>query len=265
MGIDKYLRVEFDEKSRILNVWIDRQDNEKNQIDSGMVEALWQVLRPEYVKPRARGLLLISGKQKVFSTGADVEGELKDLSATEATLFSSAGRDVFGLLTKLSCPTVALLAGFTLGGGLELALCCDFRIAAKNVRLGLPEINLGVIPGWGGTQRLPRLIGRSRALKMILTGEPVNSTTALDYGLVDEVVEGYAGLLPAGQELLSKLNGKSRGALAMAKRAVYEGGKMNLDDGLALESEIFGLSWSTEDRIEGIDAYMAKRKPRWQD
>lgn len=265
MGTDNYLRQEFNEDSGILTIWIDRRNNDKNQIDSGMVESLWGVLRPEYVRPRARGLLLISGKQKVFSTGADIEGELKDLSATEAALFSSAGRDVFALLTKLGCPTVALLAGFTLGGGLELALCCDFRVAAKNVRLGLPEINLGVIPGWGGTQRLPRLIGRSRALKMILTGEPVNSATALDYGLVDEVVDGYDALLPAGQRLLAKLNGKSRGALAMAKRAVYEGGNMTMEDGLALESEIFGLSWGTEDRVEGIEAYMAKRKPRWKD
>lgn len=265
MSTDKYLRVNFAEDSRILTVWLDRQNNEKNQIDSGMVKALMQVLYPEHIEPRARGLLLISGKPKVFSTGADIEGELKDLSATEATLFSSAGRDVFGLLTRLSCPTVALLAGFTLGGGLELALCCDFRIAAKNTRLGFPEINLGVIPGWGGTQRLPRLIGRSRAMKMILTGDPINSSTALDYGLVDEVVDSFEALLPAGEGFINKLKGKSRGAIAMAKRAVNEGIVMDLPDGLALESEIFGLAWSTEDRVEGIEAYMGKRKPRWLD
>jgi enoyl-CoA hydratase/carnithine racemase len=265
LSTNKYLHVDFAEDSGILTVRIDRQDNEKNQIDSGMVKALMAVLYPEHIEPRARGLLLLSAKPKVFSTGADVEGELKDLSATEATLFSSAGREVFGLLSKLSCPTVALLAGFALGGGLELALCCDFRIAARNTRLGFPEINLGVIPGWGGTQRLPRLIGRSRALKMILTGDPLNAATALDYGLVDEVVDGYDALLPAGQKFINKLKGKSRGALAMAKRAINEGGEMSLPDGLALESEIFGLAWSTEDRIEGIEAYMNKRKPRWQD
>ena len=265
MSVDNYLKTEFNEELGILTVTIDRLDNDKNQIDSGMVEALMAVLYPEQVKPRARGLFLISGKEKVFSTGADIEGELKDLSPTEAALFSTAGGEVFSMLNKLSCPTVALLAGFTLGGGLELALCCDFRIAAKNIRVGLPEINLGVIPGWGGTQRLPRLIGRSRAMKMILTGDPVNAATAIDYGLVDEVVDSYADLVPAGEKLLKKLNGKSRGAIALAKRAVYEGGNMTLHDGLALESGIFALAWGTEDRVEGLAAYMEKRKPRWQD
>ena len=265
MSVDNYLRTEFIEEQGILIVTIDRQDNDKNQIDSGMVKALLEVLYPEQVKPRARGLCLISGKEKVFSAGADIEGELKDLSPTEAALFSAAGGDVFAMLTKLSCPTIALLSGFTLGGGLELALCCDFRIAAKNARLGLPEINLGVIPGWGGTQRLPRLIGRSRALKMILTGDPVNTATAQDFGLVDEVVDGYADLIPAGEKLIKKLNGKSRGAIGLAKRAVYEGGNMALHDGLSLESEIFALAWGTADRVEGVAAYMEKRRPRWQD
>lgn len=265
MDVEQYLRTEWSEDGDVLIITLDRQDNDKNQIGSGMVKALQAVLYPEYVEPKARGIILRSARPKVFSTGADVEGELKDLSPSEAALFSMAGRDVFALLGKVSCPTVALLSGFTLGGGLELALCCDFRIAAKNTRLGLPEIKLAVIPGWGGTQRLPRLIGRSRAVMMILTGEMVNSATAREYGLVEQVVDGYDELLPAGLALLSKFSAKSRGAIALAKRAVYEGSNMALYDGLALESEIFALAWSTEDRVEGITAYMEKRKPRFKE
>jgi enoyl-CoA hydratase len=262
---EHFLTCRFSDDSRILTITLDRQDNDKNQIGTGTVEALMEVIYPEQVRPRARGIILRSGKKKVFSTGADVEGELKDLNPTEAALFSTAGREVFALLSKVGCPTVALINGFTLGGGLELSLCCDFRIAARNTRLGLPEINLGVIPGWGGTQRLPRLIGRSRALWMILSGDPINAEAALSYGLVDEIVDDYDDLVPAGEKLLGRLGAKSRTAIALAKRAVYEGGNMSLYDGLALESEVFGMAWGTEDRLEGIAAYMDKRKPRWQE
>jgi enoyl-CoA hydratase len=265
VSIDNFLTSRYTEDSQILIITLDRKDNDKNQIGTGTVEALMDTIYPEQVRPRARGIILRSGKKKVFSTGADVEGELKDLNATEAALFSAAGREVFALLSKVGCPTIALINGFTLGGGLELSLCCDFRIAARNTRMGFPEINLGVIPGWGGTQRLPRLIGRSRALTMIMAGDPINAQTALEYGLVDEVVDDYEDLLPAGEMMLARFSNKSRSAIALAKRAVYEGGNMSLYDGLALESEVFGMSWGTEDREEGIAAYMEKRKPRWRE
>ena len=265
MSADQYLTAEYDQQTRLLTLTLDRQDATKNQLDSGMILALREVLYPERIKPRARGLILRSAKEKVFSTGADIEGELKDLNSVEAMLFSSAGDEVFSLLTRLSCPTVALLSGFTLGGGLELALCCDFRIATKSVRIGLPEINLGVLPGWGGTQRLPRLIGTSRALRMVLSGDPVNAATALEYGLVDELVEGFDELTPAAERMLRKFTGKSRSAIALARRAVLDGAQLPLSDALALESEIFGLAWGTDDRVEGIDAFIEKRKPRWPD
>ncbi len=265
MNPDQYLTVQFDEQTSILTLTLDRQDATKNQIGSGTILALREVLYPERIKPRARGLILRSAKEKVFSTGADIEGELKDLNSVEAVLFSSAGGEVFSLLTSLSCPSVALLSGFTLGGGLELALCCDFRIATKSVRMGFPEINLGVLPGWGGTQRLPRLIGQSRALRMILSGDPVNAATGLEYGLVDELVDGFDDLLPAGQRLLGKYTAKSRSAVALARRAVHEGAALPLSAALALEGEIFGLAWGTDDRVEGINAFMEKRKPKWPD
>jgi len=265
LSTDNYLKTVFDADSGILTIALDRQDSEKNSIDTGMIEALHAVLHPERVKPRARGLLLISAREKVFSTGADIEGELKDLDSLEASLFTSAGREVFSLLGRLSCPTVALVAGFALGGGLELALSCDFRIGVKTSRFGLPEINLGVIPGWGGTQRLPRLIGHSRALKMILTGDPINAPTALEYGLIDEMVDSYADLPGAGEKLLRKILGKSKSAVALAKRAVNEGSAMSLEDGLTLESQIFSAAWGSEDRVEGISAFIEKRRPNWRD
>jgi enoyl-CoA hydratase len=253
----------FDESSRTLTVTLNRPDNPRNQIVPRMVRELRDLLQPELERPRLKGLIINSAREKVFSTGAEVDGELKDMEPSAAVTFAAGGREVFALLTKLPCITVAAVSGFALGGGLELALCCDFRIVAANARLGLPEINLAIIPGWGGTQRLPRLIGRSRAMRMILTGEPIGATQAQEWGLVDEVVEGYADLLPAAQKLLARFATKSPRAISVAKRAIHEGGDMPLAQGLALESELFGLAWSLPDRSEGLAALIEKRRPRW--
>ena len=257
------IRTELSETSGILTIILDRQDNEKNQINSALVAELESALRPELASPRAKGVILMSAREKVFSTGADVEGQLAQLNSPEVERFSRYGKEVFGLLCSVTCPTVAAISGFALGGGLELALCCDFRIATKGARLGLPEINLGLIPGWGGTQRLPRLIGRPRALRMILSGEPLNAAQALEWGLVDELAESFAELRPAAERLLARYQGKSRGALGLAKRAVIEGGQLPLAEGLELESELFGLAWNSPDRAEGIAALLEKRRPRW--
>jgi enoyl-CoA hydratase len=260
---EPYLRVEFDQDTRVATVILDRQDNDKNQINTGLIRALMAVLAEEYLSSEAKGLILISGKEKVFSTGADIDNELKDLHAAQAARFSRAGREVFAILGKLPCLTVACLSGFALGGGLELALNCDFRLAVKTARLGVPEINLGVIPGWGGTQRLPRLIGANRALQMILSGDPIKAAQAEEWGLVDDTVESYAELRPAAAALLAKYSAKSRNAIAIAKRAVWEGLSGDLAHGLNMESEMFALAWGTPDRNEGIAAYLAKRKPVW--
>jgi enoyl-CoA hydratase len=247
----------------VLTITLDRRDNEKNQFNSALIEDLQEVLAAELAHPQYRGLILRSSREKVFSTGADIEGQMVSIEPVAAAHFSRHGHGVFGLLNLLPYVTVAAISGFALGGGLEICLCCDFRIATKGVRLGLPEINLGVVPGWGGTQRLQRLIGRARALRMILSGDPVNAATALEYGLVDEVVESYDALHGAAQKLIARFAGKSARAVAAAKRAVYEGAELPLHAALHLESEIFGLAWSTPDRAEGVQALIEKRRPVW--
>lgn len=259
----KFLRAQFDQGTQILTLAIDRQDNDKNQINTGMAMALRDTLYSELMEPRARGVIIKSGKPKLFSTGADIDGELKDLDADAAARFSRIGRDVFGMLEALPCVTVACLHGFTLGGGLELALCCDFRIAAKTTRMGLPEINLGLLPGWGGSQRLPRLVGTARARAMIYSGDPVKAELALEYGLIDEVVDKPEMLQEAAEKLLAKYAAKSRTAIAYAKRAINEGRSLVLGPALELECDLFGLAWAAPDRAEGIAAYLEKRKPQW--
>jgi enoyl-CoA hydratase/carnithine racemase len=195
----------------------------------------------------------------VFSTGADIES-IGDIDADAARRFSERGKQVFGLLEELPCVTLCALNGFALGGGLELALHCDLRVATASARLGLPEINLGIIPGWGGTQRLPQVVGRSRALRMILSGEPVSGEAALAVGLVDEVVATYGELLPVAEKLAGRFADKARGALGRAKRGVY--GNTNDND---LESELFAEAWGSAERREGVAALIAKRRPVWPD
>jgi enoyl-CoA hydratase len=262
---EPHIQSSYREATRVLRVTLSRPDLPRNQIGSRMVRELRELLQPEVERPRLRGVILCSAQEKVFSTGADIGGELREMDPSEAARFAIAGREAFALFTRLPCPSVAAISGFALGGGLEIALCCDFRIAASGARLGLPEINLGVIPGWGGTQRLPRLIGSSRALRMILTGDPVPAATALEWGLVDELVDGYAELIPAAERLLARFADKSRRAVAVAKRAIHEGGDMPLAQALNLESELFGLAWSTPDRVEGVTALLEKRRAQWPD
>ena len=265
MSSEPQIIASYNEAARILRVTLNRCDQPRNQIGSQMVRELRELLQPEVDQPRLRGVILDSAQEKVFSTGADVGGELRVMDPSEAARFAIAGREAFALFTKLPCASVAAISGFALGGGLELSLCCDFRIATSGARLGLPEINLGVIPGWGGTQRLPRLIGRPHALRMILTGDPIPAPTALEWGLVDEVVGSYSELIPAAERLLARFADKSRRAVAVARRAIHEGGDMPLAQGLSLESELFGLAWSTPDRIEGVTALLEKRRPAWPD
>ncbi len=161
-----------------------------------------------------------------------------------------------------SKPVIAAINGFALGGGLELALACDLRFAAKTAKLGLPEVSLGIIPGYGGTQRLPRLCGTGTAMQLILTGEPVSADEALRVGLVNGVFE--PGELLAGcKSIANKIVSRGPQALALAKQAVRRGAHLPLADALQLESDLFGIASSTAEMKEGMAAFLEKRKPSW--
>ena len=170
--------------------------------------------------------------------------------------------DYRGEMDRCPQPIIAAIRGFALGGGLELALACDIRIAAEDAQLGLTEVTLGIIPGGGGTQRLPRLIGRGKALEMILTGARIPAAEALSIGLVEHVVP-VAELLPSAQALARRIAEKPPIALRYAKEAVVSGLALPLADGLRLESDLSTLLRTTEDRVEGARAFVEKRKPKW--
>ena len=208
-------------------------------------------------------VIVITGAgERAFSAGADIREFVATASPTQ--LRERRKRIEYrAMMDRCSQPIIAAINGFALGGGLELALACDIRITAENATLGLTEINLAIIPGGGGTQRLPRLIGRGKALEMILTGARIDAPTALRIGLVERVVPA-AELAAAVEELARTIAAKAPVALRYAKEAVVKGLDLPLADGLRLEGDLSTLLRTTEDRLEGARAFIEKRKPRWQ-
>lgn len=200
--------------------------------------------------------LVITGSGRAFAAGADI-GNLNKVeggfSGRESAL---AGQEIMNELAALPIPTVAAISGFALGGGLELALAADLRVASRDAKLGLPEVGLGIIPGYGGTQRLPRLIGQSRAYDLIFTGRHVGADEALQLGLVNRVVDDAL----SGALELARLTLKNAPvALGLAKEAVVRGLELGLSQGLEVEADLFGMALSTEDAREGTSAFLEKR------
>jgi len=204
--------------------------------------------------------LVLAGNARAFAAGADIKhmqgGLALSVELTDQANFAQQR------LAELPIPTIAAISGYALGGGCEVALCCDFRVAAENAVFGLPEIKLGIIPGGGGTQRLPRLIGLGAATRMIMTGETITAREALQLGLVHEVV-ALDHLEDAAAALALKLSQRPVMALRAAKTAIYEGLNMSLKEGLKLEQALFCMLFGTEDQTEGMAAFIEKRKPKF--
>jgi enoyl-CoA hydratase len=208
-----------------------------------------------------RVILITGAGEKAFAAGADI-GELEKTNRVSGRALSRRGRTIFRQIETCRKPVLALINGFALGGGCELALACTMRIASDAAKLGQPEVKLGLIPGYGGTQRLPRLIGESAALKLLLTGQIIDATEALRIGLVDEVVPADR-LLDRGQELARSILAMAPLAVTACLEAVYKGADRDLDAALLLETEIFGRLCGTADKVEGTRAFLEKRPPVW--
>jgi enoyl-CoA hydratase len=204
-----------------------------------------------------RAAIVTGAGEKAFVAGADIN-ELAALSAAESRQMALRGQAVFRKLETCGKPTVAAVNGFALGGGMELAMACTVRFASENAKLGQPEVKLGIIPGYGGTQRLPRLVGRGVALEMLLDGEPITATQALRIGLVNEVVP-QAELLSYSRRWLVKVLANGPLALRLVMEAVDVGLSCGLEQGLQFEAAAFGVSAATEDRVEGTRAFLEKR------
>ena len=223
------------------------------------LERVFQFLAQD---PGTRAVVITGAGEKAFAAGADI-AELADIpDAAAGEKLSLRVQSVLRLLDTSSKPVVAAINGFALGGGLELALACTLRLAAETAKLGQPEVKLGLLPGYGGTQRLPRLIGRSAALKLLLTGEMITAGDALRLGLVDEVVPA-ADLADRTHALAARIANGPQLALAATLEAVREGMYLPLEEGLALEAHLFGKLFDTADKKEGVAAFLDKRPARW--
>jgi enoyl-CoA hydratase len=205
--------------------------------------------------------VMVTGAGRAFVAGADI-GELVGQTPTSALARALAGQAVFRRFETCPKPTLAAVNGFALGGGCELAMACHFRLASDGAKFGQPEVKLGITPGYGGTQRLPRLVGRGRALQLLLTGEVIEAQEALRIGLVNAVVPA-AELLPTARKLLLTILGQAPAAVRLCIDAVDRGLDMSLDDALALEASYFALSAATADMREGMNAFLEKRAARF--
>jgi enoyl-CoA hydratase len=205
--------------------------------------------------------LIITGDGKSFVAGADIK-EMQNKNSDQARDFSLYGQRTFERIEKLSIPVIAAINGFALGGGCELALACDIRIASKNAKIGQPEVNLGLIPGYGATQRLSRLIGLSNALYLIYTAEMINAEEAFRMGLVQKISEPEQ-LMEDAINIAKTIISKSLNAIKKIKSVTRQGLNLSFEKGCELEAETFGKLFETEETKEGINAFIEKRKPNW--
>jgi enoyl-CoA hydratase/carnithine racemase len=241
-------------------ITINRPDK-LNALNRTVLDELERALRQLEADPAARVIVLTGAGEKAFAAGADIR-ELAGLSPAEAIRHARAGQRLMGLVSDSPRPVVAAINGFALGGGLELALACDIRIASDKAQLGLPEVSLGLIPGYGGTQRLPRVVPRGKALELILTGDRIGAAEALSIGLVDRVVPA-AELAAQARALAAAIARRGPAAVSLAKRAVHVGVDSGLEAGLAYEAAQFGVVSGTADAREGCAAFLEKREPRF--
>jgi enoyl-CoA hydratase/carnithine racemase len=251
----------YEKKGAIAYVTVNRP-----KVLNALNHRTWADLRTAFEDARndaeVRGVILTGSGDKAFIAGADIS-ELAQVTAVEAERSSSFGQGVLNLIENLGKPVIAAINGFALGGGCETAMACAIRIAAENAKFGQPEVKLGLPPGGGSTQRLPRLVGKGRALQLILSGEMINAAEAYRIGLVNEVVPA-ADLIPRAEAILKQILANAPIAVQYSLAAVNKGLETSQSEGLALEASFFGICAATEDKKEGTSAFLEKRAAQFQ-
>jgi len=255
-----------------------------NALNFRTMTELMEVLSLAASDPQVKTVIITGAGDKAFVAGADIS-EFGELDSIGGKRMAERGQEIFSYIANFSKPVIAAVNGFALGGGCELAMACHIRIASENAKFGQPEVKLGLIPGYGGTQRLARLVGKGRALELILTGDTIDAAEAYRIGLVNKMIP-YAGfteiekdgvkkkvpdlaatrkaLLEAAADLAGKIMGQAPIAVSFAMEAVNRGGEMTLREGQNVEADLFGMMFATEDCTEGAAAFLEKRNPQWK-
>lgn len=251
----------YEKKNGVATITINRP-KKLNALNQETILEILSALDDAEKDANVRVVVITGAGDRAFSAGADISG-MKGRTPLDSRRSSQLGQQMMNRVEDLEKPVIAAINGYALGGGLELAMACDFRIASENARLGQPEINIGLIPGWGGTQRLPRFVGKALAKEMIFTGKMIVAKTAERVGLVNTVVPADQ-LKSAVKQLAEELTDKPPVAIKLAKQLINNSTETNLRIGLTHESEAFGILGSTEDVKEGTAAFLEKRKPRFK-
>jgi enoyl-CoA hydratase len=251
-----FQNIKFEKKSHIAYVTIDRP-KVLNALNMATMQELKQAFASIKDDAEVRVVIITGAGEKAFVAGADI-GELSQHTPVSAKEYTHQGQAIIDSIENLGKPVIACINGFALGGGCELAMACTMRLASDNAKLGQPEVKLGLIPGYGGTQRLPRLVGKGLAMQQILTGEMISAQEAHRIGLVNEVVAA-AELIPRAEAIAAKIIANSPLAIQYAMEAVNHGYDLTLADGLFLEATLFGVCCATEDKNEGTKAFLEKR------
>jgi enoyl-CoA hydratase len=259
MSDPQYIKISWDGELAIIS--IDRQER-LNALNSEVFTELDDAFDSLRYDDQVRGVILTGAGEKAFVAGADI-GELAQMDALSGVQVSRTGQGVFRSIERFPKPVLAAVGGYALGGGCELALACHLRLASENAQFGLPEVSLGIIPGYGGTVRLARLIGLGRAMELTLTGEMIGARRALEVGLVSDVVP-REDLLDGAKTLLRKVTKNGPLAVRLAMESIYRAMDTSLAEATATESANFGLLASTEDMREGMTAFLEKRKADFQ-
>jgi enoyl-CoA hydratase/carnithine racemase len=257
----KLENVVYDKKGPIGYVTLNRP-KVMNALNKATINELQGVFEDARNDSAVRGVILTGAGEKAFAAGADI-AEIANNTAVEAEEATRRGQALTDLIENLGKPVIAAVNGFALGGGCELAMACTIRIAAESAKFGQPEVRLGVMPGYGGTQRMPRLIGRGRALKLILSGEVIDASEAYRIGLVDEL-EPDTHVIERAETVLKKIMANAPLSVRYALEAVNKGFETSVAEGLLLEASLFAICTSTDDKKEGTSAFMEKRSPNFQ-
>lgn len=262
MALTSGQNVKVSVEDRIAVVTIDHRP--VNALDRLTLQELGQTIDAIQSEASVKVVILLGGGSLAFVAGADIKEVAQMNSVDEAKQMAALGQGVFLKIQKSAKPVIAAINGVCLGGGLELAMSCHLRISGDRARFGQPEISLGIIPGWGGTQRLPRLIGRAKALEWILTGDVFMAQEALRLGLVNQVVP-QDQVVKVAKDLARKIASKGMIAITQSLRAIEEGLNKTLEEGLKGEAEAFSHVAGSEDSKEGVKAFLEKRQPQFKD
>ncbi len=257
----QFQNLKFETKNQIAYVTVSRPKvlNALNADTMGELQTAFSLVKND---DGIRVAILTGDGEKAFIAGADIN-ELSTLGPVDGKEFAQRGQAVLDLIENCGKPVIACVNGFALGGGCEIAMACTMRLASENAKFGQPEVKLGIIPGYGGTQRLPRLVGKGRAMQLVLSGEMINAQEAHRIGLVNDVAP-LGELLMRAEALAAKIIANGPLACRYAMEAVNKGMEMTLQEGLFLEASLFGVSCATEDKAEGTKAFLEKRPAHFQ-